>query len=134
MLFAGIIFLIRYFGQTIPFVSQDNQSNYVKSQSVVTLIIGLAFLIGFLAAVITIFTKRSKFANIMPILKISRIVFWNNFYVFIFSFIFTIISIGALVANVIILGFYLTRENRLVSQVVPAILVIIEGLWTHGFL
>lgn len=101
--------MVRYFGQTIPFVSQDNQDNLVKSQSVVTLIIGIAFIIGFLAAIITIFTKRSKFVGIMPVLKISRTVFWENFYIFIFSFIFTAISIAALVANVTLLGFYLTR-------------------------
>jgi hypothetical protein len=134
MLFAGVIFLIRFFGQTIPFVSEDNQNNYAQSQSIVTLVTGIAFIVGFLAAIITIFTKRSKFANIVPVLKIARSCFWPNCYMFIFSFLFSIISIAALVANIWLLGIYLTRENTLVPHFVPAILVVIEALWTHGFL
>lgn len=98
------------------------------------MIIGLAFIAGFLAAVVTIFTKRSKFSNIVPVLKIARAAFWPNCYMFIFSFIFTIISIGALVANVSLLGICLTRKNNLIHPIITTSLVILESLWTHGFL
>lgn len=134
MLFAGIIFLIRFFGQNIPFVSPDIQNNFAKSKSAVTLIVGLAFILGFLAACITIFTKRSKFANIMPVLRIARAAFWPNCYIFIFSFIFTAISIAALVANISLLGISLTRKNPPITPIVPSVLIVLEALWTHGFL
>lgn len=134
MLFAGIIFLIRFFGQTIPFVSTNIQNNFAKSQSIITLITGLAFIVGFIAAIYTIFSKRSKFANINPVLRIARAAFWPNCYMFIFSFIFTAISVAALVANISLLGICLTRKNPLITPVVTSILVVIEALWTHGFL
>lgn len=126
--------MIRYFGQKIPFVSDSIQNNFAKSQSIVTLITGLAFIFGFAIAIFTIFTKRSKFSNIMPVLRIARAAFWPNCYMFIFSFIFTIISIGALVANISLLGICLTRKNNAISPIVTASLVALEALWTHGFL
>lgn len=123
MLFLGIIFLIRYFGPKIPFVSDSIQDNFAKSKSVVTLITGLAFIFGFFIAIFTIFTKRSKFSNIMPVLRIARAAFWPNCYMFIFSFIFTFISIGALVANISLLGICLTRKNNVISPIITASLV-----------
>lgn len=125
MLFAGVIFLIRYFGTSIPFLNQSLQDNFALSKAPATLIIGLAFIAGFLAAVVTIFTKRSKFSNIVPVLKIARAAFWPNCYMFIFSFIFTIISIGALVANVSLLGICLTRKNNLIHPIITTSLVIL---------
>lgn len=70
----------------------------------------------------------------MPVLRIARAAFWPNCYMFIFSFIFTIISISALVANVSLLGICLTRKNNLISPIITSSLVILEALWTHGFL
>lgn len=125
MLFAGIIFLIRYFGTSIPFLNQTLQDNYAHSKSPETLVIGLAFIIGFLAAAFTIFTKRSKFSNIVPVLKIARAAFWPNCYMFIFSFIFTAISIAALVANISLLGICLTRKNNLIHPAITTSLVIL---------
>lgn len=134
MLFAGVIFLIRFFGQNIPFLSPDIQNNFAKTQSSVTLIIGIAFILGFIAAIVTIFTKRSKFKNILPVLRIAKQAFWPNCYMFIFSFIFTIISIGALMINVTLLGICIVRKDNLINPIITSVLVIIESLWTHGFL
>ena len=134
MLFSGIIFLIRFFGGTIPFVSADIQNNFAEGHSWATLVIGIAFIVGFLAAIITIFTKRSKFANILPVLNISRAAFWPNCYMFIFSFLFTIISIGALVVNITLLSLCLTKKSNLIHPAITVSLVVIESLWTHGFL
>lgn len=134
MLFAGVLFLIRFFGQTVPFLSSNIQNSFAQSQSPVTLIIGIAFIVGFLAAIFTIFGKRSKFANIVPVLRIAKAAFWPNCYMFIFSFIFTFVSIGALIANVSLLGICLGRKNNLISPIITSILVVIEALWTHGFL
>lgn len=125
MLFAGVLFLIRFFGQNVPFLSLDIQNKFAKTQSSVTLIIGLAFIVGFIAAIITIFTKRSKIKNILPVLKIARTVFWSNCYMFIFSFIFTFISIGALIINISLLGICLVRKDNLISPIITSILVII---------
>lgn len=134
MLFAGVSFLLRYFGQTLPLISVDIQKNFAESNSPVTLVVGIAFIVGFFAAAFTIFTKRSKFSNIVPVLRIARAAFWPNCYMFFFSFFFTILSIGALVANVSLLGICLTRKNNLISPIITCSLIIIEALWTHGFL
>ena len=125
MLFSGVIFLIRFFGGTIPFVSANIQNSFAEGHSWATLAIGVAFIVGFLAAIITIFTKRSKFANIMPVLRIARSAFWGNCYMFIFSFIFTIISIGALVVNITLLGLCLTKKNNLIHPAITVSLVVI---------
>lgn len=134
MLFSGSIFLIRYFGKTIPFVPLKVQQNFAESNTLATLIIGIGFLVGFLAALITIYTKRSKFSYILPVLRIAKKVFWPNCYMFFFSFIFTIISLGAFIANISLLAICLTKKNNLINPAITTALVIVEALWTHGFL
>jgi len=134
MLFAGIVFLIRYFGPHIPFVPTNIQDNFAKSQSIFTLITGAAFIIGFLAAVCTIFSKRSKFSSIMPVLRIARAAFWPNCYMFIFSFIFTLMSIASLVINITLLGIVLTRKNSIIHPAITCSFILLEFLWTHGLL
>lgn len=134
MLFAGVIFLVRYFGQKIPFVSDSIQNNYATSNSIVTLIIGIAFIIGFVASLVTIFSKRSKLSGILPVLRIAKAAFWPNCYLFIFSILFTILSIGALVINITLLGICLTRKDNLIHPAITTSLVILEALITHGFL
>jgi hypothetical protein len=134
MLFGGVIFLVRYFGPNIPFVPLEIQENFAETNSIFTLITGIAFIVSFLAAVCTIFSKRSKFSSIMPVLRIARAAFWPNCYMFIFSFVFTVISIGALAANVALLGVVLTRKNSLIHPAVTSSFIIVEFLWTHGLL
>lgn len=70
----------------------------------------------------------------MPVLRIARAAFWPNCYMFIFSFIFTIISIGALLANISLLGLCLTKKNNLINPIITSSLIVVEALWTHGFL
>jgi hypothetical protein len=108
--------------------------NIGQSQSVVTLLTGLAFIAGFLVSVITIWNKRSKFGYILHVLRIAKAAFWPNCYVFFFSIIFTVISISAFIANISLLGIYLTREGNIISPAIPTTFVLIEAIWTHGFL
>lgn len=70
----------------------------------------------------------------MPVLRISRAVFWSNPYMLIFSFVFTFISIASLVANVSLMGIVLTRKDNLIHPAITLGLIILESLWTHGFL
>ena len=125
MLFAGVIFLIRYFGQKIPFVSEGIQNNFASSHSFVTLIIGIAFILGFLISIFTILNKRSKFSNILPVLKIARAAFWPNCYLFFFSIFFSMLSIAALVINISLLGICLTRKDNLIHPAITSSLVIL---------
>lgn len=67
-------------------------------------------------------------------LKIARAAFWPNCYMFIFSFLFTALSISALVANISLLGICLTRKNNLINPIITCSLIVVEALWTHGFL
>lgn len=53
---------------------------------------------------------------------------------FIFSIIFTILSISTLTGNLILLSLCITTKSMLIPPVYTVVLIIIETLWTHGFI
>ena len=58
MLLLGVVFLIRYFGQTFPFIPQEAQDKYVQKDSLMALVVGIMFIFAFLIALITITCKK----------------------------------------------------------------------------
>jgi hypothetical protein len=136
MLFISVIFLVRYFGKTLPFLDAELQDELAQKKSVFTLIAGVLFLIGFLASIITLVTKRGKFKNIVPVLQISKICFWENCYLLIVSVFFSILSIAALYINITLLQISQVKEKsqQFVDHRILIVLIIVEALWTHGVL
>ena len=108
------------------------QEDYAAKGDVTTLIIGIAFLLGFLIALITICTKKSKFKHIVPVLKIAKSCFWSNCYIIIFSFIFSILSIAALAINYVLLSLTLTSKEPLIDPKITSAIIIVEIWMTHG--
>lgn len=136
MLLISIIFLVRYFGQTVPFLDSSIQDQYAQKQSYFTLVAGVLFLLGFLASIITLISKRGKFKNIVPVLQISKACFWDNFYLLFASILFSALSIAALTCNVMLLQVSQVKEasQHYVDQRILTVLIVVEALWTHGVL
>lgn len=134
MLAGGTIFLLRYLGITLPFLNPSLQSNWAHQSSLITLIISIGFYIGFIASFLTLCIKRSKVKYIYPVLKIAKTAFWPNFYIFIFPFIFSLLTIVMIVANVALLSISLTRKTHIIHKNTATILIVIEAAMTHGII
>jgi hypothetical protein len=96
------------------------------------LIIGSLFIVGFLFAFYTLISRKAKFVYIEPLLRISRLLFWDNAYLLLFSLLFSVISIGALLASLAMLSICLTRRDYYITPAVSSSFLILEILWTHG--
>lgn len=99
MLLLGSGFLYRYFGNRLPFVNEDLQSQYAGQHSVISLIVGIAFLAGFVISVIVLTLKQQRIKHIAAILKLAKICFWENVYMFLISIGLSAASIAALYVN-----------------------------------
>ena len=80
--------------------------------------------------------KRGKFRNIIPVLQISKICFWENCYIILASLFFSVLSIGALTINIIFLAYSQSHksEEAVINPIIMGAVIIVETLWTHGFL
>lgn len=96
--------------------------------------VGIAFLGAFLLALITICCKREKFRNVLPVLKMAKICFWENCYMFFVAAFLSVISIVLLYINIILLEISQNTTHLYPMHYILAVLVIIEALWTHGFM
>jgi hypothetical protein len=103
MLLLGAAFLIRFFGQSFPFIPESSQEKYVHKDSIMALVIGIIFIAGFIISLITITCKREKFKHILPVLQMAKICFWENCYMFILAIVLSILSILFLYCNVLLL-------------------------------
>ena len=70
----------------------------------------------------------------MPVLRIAKRFFWRNPYVLFYSFFFTLLSIVVLAANIILLDLSQATDETKISKWIPAAIVLLEMLWTHGFM
>ena len=134
MLLAGACFIASFAGVALPFVKPEMQQNYAAKNDITTLIIGITFLLGFLAALLTICSKRSKFGNIVPVLKIAKTCFWSNSYIFIFSILFCLLSLLTISINYALLSISQTKKEPLIDARITAAIIILELLWTHGIM
>ena len=76
MLLLGAGFLYRYFGNKLPFISKEIQVTYASSNSVVSLIVGIAFLAGFVISLIVILLKQQRIKFIVACLRLAKLCFW----------------------------------------------------------
>lgn len=135
MMLLGVGFIYRYFGHHLPFVNQQFQSAYVASYDTVFLIIGILFLIGFVVALIVVLSRQNRIKFIYAMLKLAKICFWQNIFVFAVAIVLSAISIGMMTLNIYIIAMSI-KENATATGVIynwPLILVVLaEMLWTHG--
>lgn len=59
----------------------------------------MAFLVGFVASLVVVLTKQQRIRFIFAMLKLAKICFWDNSYIFIVSFLLSVMSIAVVVLN-----------------------------------
>lgn len=134
MLLLGAAFLYRFFGQSFPFIPEESQDKYVHKDSIMALVVGIMFVAGFVISLITITCKRQKFKNILPVLQMAKICFWENCYMFILAIVLSVLSILFLYINVVLLEISQNVVHPHFSHFILSGLIIVWALWIHGFM
>ena len=95
--------------------------------SILTLVIGIAFLAGFVISTIVIIVKRDRFRFILPILNLAKTCFWDNFYMIFISIVLSAVSLVAMYLNVWFLEIAQMQKDgqHLVDKNVFSILVLV---------
>ena len=75
-LLIGSAFLYIHFGQTLPFLSAERQSKFISSHSWLALGLGILLLGAFFFIIFIIISKKERFRNIVPVIKIAKTCFW----------------------------------------------------------
>ena len=99
MLLLGGAFLYSYFGKQLPFVDSSFQQAYATAHSMVSLVVGMAFLFGFVVSLVVILLKQQRIKFIVAILRLAKTCFWENCYMIVLSFVLSAISLAALYGN-----------------------------------
>lgn len=99
MLALGAGFLYRFFGKQLPFVSEDIQAEYAATHSVVSLVVGVGFLVGFIVSLCVICAKQQRIKFIVAALSLAKICFWENIYMIFVSIFMSAVSVAALYMN-----------------------------------
>jgi hypothetical protein len=136
MLLLGAGFIYSYFGKQLPFVDPDFQQTYATAHSVVSLLVGIAFLLGFVVSLIVILLKQQRIRFIVAALSLAKSCFWDNVYMIFLSFGLSAISLGALYANLRLLEISEVQKQgqHYIDKRIFSILILVEMLWTHGYL
>ncbi len=75
-LLIGSTFIYVYFGKTLPFLSPEKQAKFIDKNSWLALGLGILMLAAFFIIIFVILTKKERFRNIVPVLKIAKTCFW----------------------------------------------------------
>jgi hypothetical protein len=102
-LLLGSGFIYVHFGKTLPFLSPEKQAKFIDNHSWLSLGCGILLLAAFFIIVFVILTKKERFRNIVPVLKIAKNWFWGNAYMVIVSVILSAISIVLWYVNIYLL-------------------------------
>ena len=111
MLITGASFIYRFFGKHLPFVPSYIQSNYVASYNTASLIIGILLVIGFIVSLAVVLTRQRRIKFIYSLLRLAKICFWNNIYLFGLSILLSAISIGFMFLNIFIIKLSIKSSN-----------------------
>ena len=112
MLFLGGVFLFRYFGNHLPLINSQFQQQFVTKYSLLTLIIGLAFIVGFIVALIIVLMKQQRVKFIVASLRLAKACFWDNIYIIGLPIILSGISIGVCYFNLVFIRYGILQRKR----------------------
>jgi len=136
MLVLGVGFLYRYFGNRLPFLDPSIQKSYIDKYSPLTLLSGITFIVGFAISLLVILAKQQRIKFIFATLKLAKLCFWDNCYVFGVSIVLTGITMAFYYTNIQFVRFFIAQKSG--QEVIPRYpmiyLTLVEVLWTHGFL
>lgn len=99
MLLLGTGFIYSFFGKKLPFVDENFQQTYATSHSEISLIVGIAFILGFVISLIVILLKQQRIKFMVAALSLAKICFWDNCYMIFLSFGLSAVSLAALYFN-----------------------------------
>ena len=135
MLVLGTGFLYRFFGNTLPFLNNEIQRSYINKYSILTLVSGITFIVGFLISLVVILSKQQRIKFIVAALKLAKLCFWDNCYVFGVSIMLSAVTMAFYFANIQFIRFFMAQKKglELVPRYLMAYITIFEALWTHGF-
>lgn len=111
MLVLGTGFLYRFFGNRLPFLSTEIQKSYINKYSFLTLVCGIGFLAGFLISLIVILSKQQRIKFIVASLKLAKLCFWDNCYVFGVSIVLSGVTMAAYFANIQFTRFAMVQKK-----------------------
>ena len=136
MLVLGTGFLYRYFGNRLPFLTTEIQKSYINKYSPLTLISGITLIVGFLISLVVILSKHQRIKFIVAALKLAKLCFWDNCYVFGVSILLSGLTMAFYYANIQFIRFFMAQKwgKEDVPRYPMIYLTIFEALWTHGFL
>ena len=133
-LLLGSGFIYVHFGRTLPFLSPEKQAKFIDTNSWLSLGCGILLLAAFFIIIFVILTKKERFRNIVPVLKIAKNWFWENCYMILVSVILSAVSIVIWYLNIYFLEISQDRKDsqHYIDSRIMSLIIIIEILWTHG--
>jgi hypothetical protein len=136
MLLLGAGFIYSFFGQALPFVNEEFQQTYATSHSVISLVVGVAFILGFVVSLVVIVLKQQRIKFVVAALSLAKICFWDNCYMIFLSFGLSALSLAALYCNLRLLEISELQKQgqHYIDKRISSLLILVEMLWTHGFL
>lgn len=111
MLVLGCGFLYRFFGNRLPFLDPEIQKSYINKYSFLTLVCGVGFIVGFVISLVVILSKQQRIKFIVASLKLAKLCFWDNCYVFGVSIVLSGITMAAYFANIQFIRFAMVQRK-----------------------
>ena len=111
MLVLGAGFLYRFFGNKLPFLDPEIQQSYINKFSILTLVCGLGCLLGFLVSLVVILSKQQRIKFIVACLKLAKLCFWDNWYVFGVSVVLSGVTMAAYYGNIQFIRFAMVQKD-----------------------
>ena len=111
MLLMGVGFIYRFFGKHLPFVPRSVQTTYVASYNTASLVIGILLVVGFVVSLIVVLTRQQRIKFIYSLLRLAKICFWDNIYLFGVSILLSGISIGLMFLNIFVITLSIKKVN-----------------------
>ena len=111
MLLIGAGFIYRFFGKHLPFLPKGVQSNYVQAYNTASLFIGILMIVGFITSLVVVLNRQRKIKFIYSLLRLAKICFWDNLYIFGVSILLSAISIGFMFLNIYIITLSIKSTN-----------------------
>lgn len=111
MFLFGSAFIYRFFGKHLPFIPRSLQTTFVSSYNTASLIIGILFIIAFVASLVVILTRQNRIKFIYSLLRLAKICFWDNIYLFAISILLSGLSIGLMFLNILAITLSINKVN-----------------------
>jgi hypothetical protein len=92
----------------------------------VSLLVGIIFILGFVISLVVIMMKQHRIKFIVASLKLAKLCFWDNIYMFGVSIILSGISIGVFYVNIIFIRYVMVQmKGQVIVAKMPVVYLIL---------